>query len=102
MPQMRFQAPRAPVLCVFNDHDLLGEIHSQFVCAFGRRLTNLKRAGCPPTLNPQSVARTPIDVDRVWRLFADAGHKEAECESQIEGEEAMTGMPKLAAKIAQL
>jgi sugar phosphate isomerase/epimerase len=49
--------------------------------------------------------RTPIDMDRVWRMFADAGHKgymSAEYEAQIEGEDAMTGMPKLAAKIRAL
>jgi sugar phosphate isomerase/epimerase len=49
--------------------------------------------------------RTPIDMDRVWRMFADAGHKgsmSAEFESHLEREDAMTGMPKLAAKIREL
>lgn len=49
--------------------------------------------------------RSPIDMDRVWRMFAEAGHKgsmSAEYERQIEGEDALTGMPKLAAKIRAL
>ena len=45
---------------------------------------------------------TPIDMDRVWRLFAQAGHKgymSAEYEGQ---EDPMTGVPKLIAKIRRL
>jgi len=45
---------------------------------------------------------TPVDLERVWRLFAEAGYKgymSAEYEGQ---EDAMTGVPKLMDKIKTL
>jgi sugar phosphate isomerase/epimerase len=49
---------------------------------------------------------TPIDMDRVWRMFADAGYKGymlAEYEAKYAGgEDPMTGVPKLVAKIRAL
>lgn len=45
---------------------------------------------------------TPIDMDRVWRLFARAGHK-GYMSAEYEGKEnPMTGVPKLIAKIRTL
>jgi sugar phosphate isomerase/epimerase len=45
---------------------------------------------------------TPIDMDRVWRLFAQAGHK-GYMSAEYEGrEDPMTGVPKLIAKIRTL
>jgi sugar phosphate isomerase/epimerase len=45
---------------------------------------------------------TPIDMDRVWRLFAEAGHK-GYMSAEYEGrEDPMTGVPKLIAKIRVL
>ena len=49
---------------------------------------------------------SPIDMDRVWRMFADAGHKgymSAEYERKYGGgEDATTGVPKLIAEIRAL
>lgn len=46
--------------------------------------------------------RTPIDMDRVWRLFARAGYK-GYMSAEYEGkEDPMTGVPKLIAKIRTL
>ena len=49
---------------------------------------------------------TPIDMDRVWRMFADAGHKgymSIEYERRLAGgEDVMTGMPKLVAEVRAL
>jgi sugar phosphate isomerase/epimerase len=45
---------------------------------------------------------TPIDMDRVWRLFARAGYK-GYMSAEYEGkEDPMTGVPKLIAKIREL
>ncbi len=45
---------------------------------------------------------TPVDMDRVWRLFARAGHK-GYMSAEYEGkEDPMTGVPKLIAKIRTL
>jgi sugar phosphate isomerase/epimerase len=45
---------------------------------------------------------TPIDLDRVWRLFAKAGYK-GYMSAEYEGrEDPMTGVPKLIAKIRTL
>lgn len=45
---------------------------------------------------------TPIDMDRVWRLFARAGYK-GYMSAEYEGkEDPMTGVPKLIAKIRTL
>jgi hypothetical protein len=50
--------------------------------------------------------KTPIDMDRVWRLFADAGHKgymaieyDADWNN---GEPSITGVPKLTAEVQAL
>jgi sugar phosphate isomerase/epimerase len=49
---------------------------------------------------------TPVDMDRVWQLFAKAGFKgymSAEYEAAFEGnEDASIGVPKLTAKIREL
>jgi sugar phosphate isomerase/epimerase len=46
--------------------------------------------------------KTPLDLDRVWRLFAASGYK-GYMSAEYEGEEdAMTGVPKLIAKIKDL
>ena len=49
---------------------------------------------------------TPIDMDRVWRMFAEAGHKgymSAEYEKKYNGgEDPRTGVPKLVAQIRGL
>ncbi len=45
---------------------------------------------------------TPVDLDRVWRLFAEAGYK-GYLSAEYEGkEDAMTGVPKLMDKIKSL
>jgi sugar phosphate isomerase/epimerase len=45
---------------------------------------------------------TPVDLDRVWRLFAEAGYK-GYMSAEYEGKEAaMTGVPKLMDKIKTL
>ena len=49
--------------------------------------------------------QSPIDMDRVWRLFARAGHKghmSLEYEPGPHGEPAITGVPKMIAKIREL
>jgi len=48
---------------------------------------------------------TPIDMDRVWKLYADAGHKGAmsiEYEAGPHGDPAAIGVPKLVAKVRDL
>jgi sugar phosphate isomerase/epimerase len=48
---------------------------------------------------------TPIDMDRVWRMYADAGHKGAmsvEYEGGPHGDPASIGLPKLLAKVREL
>ena len=46
--------------------------------------------------------RTPLDLDRVWQLFVASGYK-GYMSAEYEGEEdAMTGVPKLIAKIKDL
>jgi len=45
---------------------------------------------------------TPIDMDRVWKLYADAGHKGAMSIEYEGGDPAATGVPKLAAKVRDL
>lgn len=46
--------------------------------------------------------QTPIDMDRVWRMFAQAGFK-GYMSAEYEGhEDPMTGVPKLTAKIRSL
>lgn len=49
---------------------------------------------------------TPIDMDRVWKLFADAGHKgymSVEYEGDVHGGvPAVLGVPKLVAKVREL
>lgn len=46
--------------------------------------------------------QTPIDMDRVWRMFAEAGFK-GYMSAEYEGhEDPMTGVPKLTAKIRAL
>ncbi len=47
----------------------------------------------------------PLDMDRVWRLYADAGHKgymAVEYSPEEAGEPAITGAPKLIAKTREL
>ena len=45
---------------------------------------------------------TPVDLDRVWRLFAEAGYK-GYMSAEYEGkEDAMTGVPKLMDRIKKL
>ena len=45
---------------------------------------------------------SPVDMDRVWRLFAEAGYK-GYMSAEYEGkEDAMTGVPKLMDKIKAL
>jgi sugar phosphate isomerase/epimerase len=49
-----------------------------------------------------SEARKPLDLDRVWRIFAQGGYQ-GYMSAEYEGEEdAMTGVPKLIAKIKEL
>ena len=48
---------------------------------------------------------TPIDMDRVWKMYADAGHKGAmsiEYEGGPHGDPASVGVPKLVAKVREL
>lgn len=48
---------------------------------------------------------SPIDMDRVWKLYADAGHKGAmsvEYEGGPHGDPATIGVPKLVAKVREL
>jgi len=49
---------------------------------------------------------TPIDMDRVWKLYADAGHKgymSVEYEGDVHGGvSAATGVPELVAKVREL
>jgi sugar phosphate isomerase/epimerase len=46
--------------------------------------------------------KTPLDLDRVWQLFAKSGYK-GYMSAEYEGEEdAMTGVPKLIGKIKDL
>ena len=50
---------------------------------------------------------TPIDMDRVWKMYADAGHKgymsiEYEGDTRNGDEPAATGVPKLAARVKEL
>lgn len=50
--------------------------------------------------------QTPIDMDRVWKMYADAGHKgymALEYEASLQGGEiAETGIPKTLARIREL
>jgi len=47
-------------------------------------------------------ARTPLDLDRVWKLFADGGYK-GFMSAEYEGtEDAATGVPRLVSKIKVL
>jgi sugar phosphate isomerase/epimerase len=47
--------------------------------------------------------RTPVDMDRVWRIFADAGFKGyMSVEFERDDEPAVTGVPKLVAKTQEL
>jgi len=49
-----------------------------------------------------SEARNPLDLDRVWRIFAQGGYQ-GYTSAEYEGEEdAMTGVPKLITKIKEL
>jgi sugar phosphate isomerase/epimerase len=53
------------------------------------------------------VDQTPVDMDRVWRLFAQAGYKgymsaEYEPATRQGGEPGTTGVPKLVAEIKTL
>ena len=48
---------------------------------------------------------TPIDMDRVWKMYADAGHKgvmSIEYEAGPQGDPAAVGVPKLVAKVREL
>jgi len=48
---------------------------------------------------------TPIDMDRVWKMYADAGHKGAmsvEYEGDPHGDPASIGVPKLLARVREL
>ena len=48
---------------------------------------------------------TPIDMDRVWKMYADAGHKgvmSIEYEAGPNGDPASVGVPKLVAKVREL
>jgi sugar phosphate isomerase/epimerase len=46
---------------------------------------------------------SPIDLDRVWKLFADAGFKGfMSAEYEAKGEDAAIGVPKLVEKIRAL
>jgi len=48
---------------------------------------------------------TPVDLDRVWKLLADAGHKgymSVEYEGDNHGTPAEIGVPKLVAKVREL
>ncbi len=48
---------------------------------------------------------TPIDMDRVWKMYADAGHKGAmsiEYEGGPHGDPVSIGVPKLVAKVREL
>lgn len=48
---------------------------------------------------------SPIDMDRVWKMYADAGHKGAmsiEYEAGPHGDPASVGVPKLVAKVRDL
>ncbi|MGB7264728.1 MAG: sugar phosphate isomerase/epimerase family protein [Terracidiphilus sp.] len=48
---------------------------------------------------------TPIDMDRVWKMYADAGHKGAmsiEYEAGPHGDPASVGVPKLVTKVREL
>lgn len=48
---------------------------------------------------------TPIDMDRVWKMYADAGHKgvmSIEYEAGPNGDPAAIGVPKLVAKVREL
>jgi sugar phosphate isomerase/epimerase len=45
--------------------------------------------------------QTPIDLDRVWQMFAKAGYK-GYMSAEFEGKDAMTGVPKLTDKIKTL
>jgi sugar phosphate isomerase/epimerase len=44
---------------------------------------------------------SPIDLDRVWRLFADAGFK-GFMSAEFEGSDPATGVPELVEKIRAL
>jgi sugar phosphate isomerase/epimerase len=46
--------------------------------------------------------KEPLDLDRVWRVFAQAGYKGYMSAEYEEEEDAMTGVPKLVAKITTL
>lgn len=49
--------------------------------------------------------RGPIDFDRVWKMFADAGYRgymSLEYEGEKGGEDAMTGVPKVLARMKPL
>jgi len=48
---------------------------------------------------------SPIDMDRVWKMYADAGHKGAmsvEYEGGPHGDPASVGVPKLVARVREL
>lgn len=45
--------------------------------------------------------QSPVDLDRVWRLFAQAGYK-GYLSAEYEGPDSNTGVPKLVAKIRAL
>jgi sugar phosphate isomerase/epimerase len=47
-------------------------------------------------------ARRPLDLDRVWRMFAKAGYKGYMSAEYGGGEDPITGVPKLLAKIKTL
>jgi sugar phosphate isomerase/epimerase len=46
--------------------------------------------------------KEPLDLDRIWRMFAQAGYKGYMSAEYEEEEDAMTGVPKLVAKIKTL
>jgi sugar phosphate isomerase/epimerase len=46
--------------------------------------------------------KEPLDLDRVWRIFAQAGYKGYMSAEYEEEEDALTGVPKLVAKIKTL
>jgi len=47
-------------------------------------------------------AKTPLDLDRVWQMFAKSGFKGYMCAEYEAGEDPMTGVPKLVEKIKTL
>jgi sugar phosphate isomerase/epimerase len=49
-----------------------------------------------------SVTKRPIDLDRVWRLFAQGGYKGYMSAEYEDEEDSMTGVPKLLEKIKVL